>query len=168
MMAFRSDGGGLAQHAATGLTGALCSDATTEDIVGCCRVECMTGANQGASPSLNSLSECSLRCCVCVLQVRHIMFTWSLTQAIIDSMIDLEQAVAAAMCASPQAQAAPKPSGFCGMLNCMFGWAVPCLPLLTGRNQAVHWYQTLACALPRWLRQGRSGESTRTCTGSLR
>jgi hypothetical protein len=97
------------------------------------------------------------------------MFTWSLTQAIIDSMIDLEEAVAAAVCASPKPQSAavcasPKPqsapsaSGFSGLPNRLFGWVVPCLPMLTGRNQAVHWYQTLACGLPHWLRQGWPGE----------
>jgi hypothetical protein len=86
-----------------------------------------------------------------LLQIRHIMFTWSLTNAIIDTLSDLEQSVTKAVCSSPEA------SGCSGLLQRMFSWLPPCLPLLSGRNQVVHWYKTVCCDLPKHLRQGWPG-----------
>jgi hypothetical protein len=95
-----------------------------------------------------------------LMQVRHIMFTWSLTNAIIDSLSDLEQAVTAAVCANPSAQ-----HGSCcaGLLHRLFGWVLPCLPMLSGRNLVVYWYQMLCCELPQCMKQGWTGELGASC-----
>lgn len=90
-----------------------------------------------------------------LLQVRHIMFTWSLTNAIIDSLSDLEQAVTAAVCAGPSSRTA---SGCSGLLQRLCGWVMPCLPMLTGRNLVMHIYLTLCHDLPQHVKQGWSGE----------
>lgn len=84
-------------------------------------------------------------------QIRHIMFTWSLTNAIVDTLSDLEQAVTAAVCSSPKA------SGCSGLLQRLFSWVPPCLPALSGYAQVAHWYKTLCCYLPQQLQQGWSG-----------
>lgn len=86
------------------------------------------------------------------LQIRHIMFTWSLTNAIVDSLNDLEQAVTAAVCAKPSKQ------GCAGLLQRLFGWVLPTLPMLTGRNLAVYWYNMLCHDLPKHLKQGMTGK----------
>lgn len=76
------------------------------------------------------------------------MFTWSLTAAIIDTITELEQGVTAAVHASPHTQ---------GLLTRVFGWLLPGLPALTARNQAAHCYQTLCHDLPSVFKQGALG-----------
>lgn len=84
--------------------------------------------------------------------IRHIMFTWSLTNATIDALTDLEQAVTAAVCAQPSA---PSSSSSCvGLLHRLLGWVLPTLPMLTGRDLMVFWYNMLCRDLPRQLKQG--------------
>jgi hypothetical protein len=82
------------------------------------------------------------------LQVRHLMFTWCLTNGIIDTLADLEVALAAAVCNAP-----PQSS-----LQRALGWAQPLLPLLGGVYLARNWAAVLGRALPAALRQGSEGE----------
>jgi hypothetical protein len=86
------------------------------------------------------------------LQVRHLMFTWCLTNGIIDTLADLEAALAAAACN------APPPS----RLQRAFGWALPLLPLLGGVHLARNWGAVLGRTLPAALRQGSEGECIHT------
>lgn len=88
-------------------------------------------------------------------QIRHLMFANALTNAIIDTLSDLEQAVTAAVCSTPPA------SGCGGLLQRLFSWVPPGLPQLLGKDQVVHYYQTLCCSLPQQLRQGWSGAQSR-------
>lgn len=106
----------------------------------------------------------------CPCQVRHIMFTVSLTNATIDALSDLEQAVTAAVCARPSLQ---RSGGCAGLLHRLFGWVVPALPMLTGRDLAVFWYNSLCRDLPKQLKQGwpsefRDDGSGRRCRHAVR
>jgi hypothetical protein len=75
------------------------------------------------------------------------MFTWSLTNGIIDTLADLEAAAAAAVCNGPP------PS----LLQRALGWGVPLLPLLGVLYLARNWAAVLGKALPAALRQGSVG-----------
>jgi len=86
------------------------------------------------------------------------MFTWSLTTAIIDTVMDLEQAVTAAVCARPKTPSNAPASGFRGLLHRMFGWMLPALPMLSGRNQVVYCYNNVCLELLQTLKQGWAGE----------
>jgi hypothetical protein len=90
-------------------------------------------------------------------QIRHIMFTWSLTNATIDALSDLEQAVTAAVCAHPRAPSSSS-GGCAGVLHRLLGWVLPTLPMLTGRDLMVFWYNMLCRDLPRQLKQGWPSE----------
>lgn len=83
------------------------------------------------------------------------MYTWCLTNGIIDTLEALEAATAAAVCSST-----PPPS----LLLRLFGWARPLLPLLSGQYLARNWAAVLGGALPAALRGGSAGEQL--CAGS--
>lgn len=85
------------------------------------------------------------------------MFTWSLTTAIIDTVMDLEQAVTAAVCARPKTPGNAPSSGLSGLLHRLFGWMLPALPMLSGRNQVVYSYNVVCLELLRTLKQGWAG-----------
>jgi hypothetical protein len=89
------------------------------------------------------------------LQVRHLMFTWCLTNGIIDTLADLEAALAAAVCN------APPPS----TLQRALGWARPLLPLLGCVYLVRNWATVLGRTLPAALRQGSEGERQHTVHG---
>jgi hypothetical protein len=91
--------------------------------------------------------------CACTRpQVRHLMFTWSLTNGIIDTLADLEAALAAAVCNKPPRSALQRAAG----------WARPLLPLLGGVHLACNWAAVLGRTLPAALRQGSEGERSPT------
>jgi hypothetical protein len=76
------------------------------------------------------------------------MFTWCLTNGIIDTLAQLEAALAAAVCNAPPAS----------LLQRAFGWARPLLPLLGGVYLFHNWALVLGKKLPAVLRQGPEGE----------
>lgn len=84
-----------------------------------------------------------------LLQVRHMMFTWSLTNGIIDALADLEAAAAAALCHGPPASLAQR----------LLSWTRPLLPLLGAVHLGRNWAAVLGSALPAALRQGSGGEA---------
>eukprot|EP00775_Hariotina_reticulata_P006232 gene6232-6469_t len=79
-------------------------------------------------------------------KVRHLMFTWTLTNGIIDSVDQLEKVLAAAVCAA-------HPS----CLQAADSWVQRLIPQLIGYNLWLNWWQVLRHELPAMLRKGSSG-----------
>ncbi|WIA43121.1 hypothetical protein OEZ86_009637 [Tetradesmus obliquus] len=80
-------------------------------------------------------------------QVRHMVFTWSLTNGIVDALAELEAAAAAAL------SQRPPPS----LVQRALSWTRPLLPLLGGLHLARNWSAVLGGKLPAALRQGPEG-----------
>lgn len=86
-----------------------------------------------------------------MMQARHLFFTWSLTNALIDSIEALEKAVAVAVCGGPP----PSP-----LLAAATGWLAPLAPDLSGRHMFANWRCVLGQQLPATLRRGWRGADT--------
>eukprot|EP00879_Flechtneria_rotunda_P012322 GHRR01012869.1.p1 GENE.GHRR01012869.1~~GHRR01012869.1.p1 ORF type:complete len:957 (+),score=306.37 GHRR01012869.1:270-3140(+) len=80
-------------------------------------------------------------------QVRHLMYTWCLSNGIIDTVDQLEKAVAAAVCSAP-------PTSLWERLG---GWLLPLLPLLSGQYVFGNIAKVLGHELPAAVREGKPG-----------
>eukprot|EP00878_Enallax_costatus_P011688 GHUV01012202.1.p1 GENE.GHUV01012202.1~~GHUV01012202.1.p1 ORF type:complete len:408 (+),score=100.54 GHUV01012202.1:131-1225(+) len=79
--------------------------------------------------------------------VRHLMFSWVLTNSIITATEQLERALAAAVCNAPPP----------GLHHRLIGWMLPLWPLLSGRHLFANWYKVLLVDLPAAMKQGSAG-----------